>query len=623
MYTNCFWCGTVGKLIENPEKVKKHMLQQGGTQVSEEEKFSWEKNIDYLVKLFKDYKNLHNLGVILEYNLPNSQYRADLIITSQNKVLIVELKMWNTYRTGDRDPCEQALDYKGYLESYHSKAEEISFYAAAYLPNLERRSLSKDQEEKFKSCFAFLKGEEKNFISYIERHLGSQEGERTCRDLLNGDFSPNVSIIDRVDKIINGQEEWELSDEQKKAFEAIWEEVEKVIQKNQQSQQSQSREVFIIKGGPGTGKTVLALHLLARALKENKKVALAVTGQAIYHNICARLETSGLKNPKGLIKYTSNFQNPKNRGLDLLIIDEAHRIREYSEYSHSNTYTKYKQEGKEKQIEELINSARIVVFFLDENQNIRPDEVGSVPLIKEAAQKLGIQETKIKVYELKEQLRCAGDDNYITWVEYILGFKNEKPKLDDIKVKINILNGSDLGELAQCLEERMTTALSNKKKARIVAGFCWPWNDPLENHLLPKDIQIGSWEKPWNHKAKSIEEKQKSLENPYYKWFTEDRHAVEVGCIYSVQGFEFDWIGVIWCEDLVWRNGQWEAQPSKSHDKAIKKLENDKEKAKKLLLNTYRVLLTRPREEVVILCLDDQTREFLIQNIHENFITSC
>lgn len=589
--------------------------KQSSTPISEGERNSWVKNVDSLVRLFKNHKPSHNLGVILEYRLPISLYRVDLILTGQGKALVVELKMWDNLpekKTNETDPYRQALDYKLYLENFHSKAGEIAFLAAAYLPNLDENYLDEQQKQRLRAncstlsrdnkndCPIFLKGQEQDFLSYITSHLGNQTGEQTREELLSGGFAVSRSVVDDINEIIIRGKEWGLLGEQRRAFDAIWASLEKAIKDRER------REVFIVKGGPGTGKTVLALHLLARALKAKQKAVFSIGSKGMNQTLRAKLGRAKLENSRraasGLIKYNLYFHDTENRGLDLLVVDEAHRIRERTKYG-------------EKEVNALINSARIVVFLLDENQNVRSNEVGSVQLIcQETQETIGKWPT---IFYLNEQFRCASDDNYIAWVDYVLGFSHNKPaSLNSFKMKVRLLDGSDLSKLAYYLENEMVNAQGRGKKARIVAGFCWPWNEPNEDGSLPKDVQIGSWEKPWNRKDLKGESPSKS---PYYLWVTDDKHAGEVGCVYSAQGFEFDWVGVIWGKDLVWRGGKWIAQPKESHDPDIRK-QRDLQKATNLLRNAYRILLTRAREEVVILCLDQSTRDFLRKNLTENCV---
>jgi hypothetical protein len=241
---------------------------------------------------------------------------------------------------------------------------------------------------------------------------------------------------------------------------------------------------------------------------------------------------------------------------------------------------------------------------LDENQFVRPDEVGRSALIQEAT---GAMRIPLREYDLATQFRCGGCAEYVQWVDYLLGFRSAAPEQGwKHRFKFSIVG--DTEELEDLLEQ----AEDRKWSARLLAGFGWKWSDPLKGGGLVDDVRTGSWSRPWNPKRDA--KKSYTPENdPYTIWATTDSGRDQVGCIYSAQGFEFDSVGVIWPPDLVWRKGKWVAQKDKSLDKPVKASIH----MERLVRNAYRVLLTRSLQEARLLCLDAETAEHVAAMLRE------
>jgi len=585
------WQGTVGDLVRDPHKVAEDLVRAARSRLSSnpEEEKSWREGLPLIAKALEG-QGLEELGAALELMIPVSLYRVDLVLagkgrtTGKKAILVVELKLWEKPQE-DLHPSLQARGYADYLRELHSFGQEGVVYACAYLPKMDPSLGTSLKTTAPEDAPIFLKGEEKAFARHI-RCLLQPPGEEALESALNGTFSPSRSVVDEVGQILHGKE-WALLGEQRKALEEIWRAVEE-----------RKNLVAIVRGKPGTGKTVVAMHLVARALKHGKRAAYSIGGKAMNQVLRAKLGEKA----KYLIKYNLYFHDPKNRKppLDLLVVDEAHRLRERTGGYGSPTNI------KRPEVEALIESGHVAVFFLDDHQSVRSDEVGSTRLIQEAAQRMG---RPCLVFDLEAQFRCGGDNQYLEWVDWLLGY-GPKPSAPPSRVRIRLVGSP------KELEAGMRKALKEGKTARIVAGFCWPWSDPLPDGRLVPDVKIGGWKKPWNRKPKG--DRIPPSKHPYTLWATRPEGAEEVGCIYSAQGFEFDWVGVIWGEDLVYRNGEWKAQPEKSFDPDVKRSKGNLPELTKRLRNVYRVLLTRAREEVAILCLDDKTRAHLEQFFFAN-----
>ena len=577
------WQGTVRDLVGDPGGVVDELVgaAHAHLSVNPEEEKSWREGLPLVAKALEG-QGLEDLGAALELMLPISLHRVDLVLagkerrTGKKAILVVELKLWEK-PLDDLHPSLQAKDYAHYLQEFHSFGREGVVHACAYLPKMDPSQGTSLKTSAPEDVPVFLKGEEEAFAHHI-RCLLQPPGKEALESALNGIFSPSRSVVDEVEQILQGKE-WALLGEQRRALEAIWKAVEEG-----------KNLVAIVRGKPGTGKTVVAMHLLARALKHRKRAVYSIGSKSMNQVLRAKLREGGK-----LIKYNRDFHDPKNRKppLDLLVVDEAHRLRETTGGYGSPTNI------KQPEVEVLIESGQVVVFFLDDHQSVRSDEVGSTALIQKAAEKMG---RSWRIFDLEAQFRCGGDTQYLEWVDWLLGY-GPKPSTPPSSVRIRLVGSPEE------LEAGMRKALEEGKTARIVAGFCWPWSDPKHDGSLVPDVKIGGWAKPWNRK----EPKKKRLppkKHPYTIWATQAEGAEEVGCIYSAQGFEFDWVGVIWGEDLVYR-GAWVAQPEKSFDPDAKRSKRDLPGLTKRLRNVYRVLLTRAREEVAILCLDEKTKEHL------------
>jgi hypothetical protein len=241
----------------------------------------------------------------------------------------------------------------------------------------------------------------------------------------------------------------------------------------------------------------------------------------------------------------------------------------------------------------------VAVFFLDEHQYMRPDEIGNTSLVVEATERRRIP---LRQYDLATQFRCGGSREYIAWVDWLLGFRSEVP--EDFRSYYRFEVASDPYDLETVLQ------LAPDGSARLVGGFCWPWTDPADDGTLTNDVVIGDWRRPWNRK----EAKNRTYppaRHPYTLWATTSEGLGQVGCIYSAQGFEFDRVGVIWGPDLVWRSGKWVGQRGKSKDRGARLAHGDD--FTRLVRHAYRVLLTRGIAGTRVLCLDPETREQIIR----------
>jgi hypothetical protein len=293
------------------------------------------------------------------------------------------------------------------------------------------------------------------------------------------------------------------------------------------------------------------------------------------------------------VRYFNSYMGADANVIDVMIADEAHRIRETS----NNRFTPKVKQSKISQIHELLKASRTSVFFIDDNQIVRPGEIGSTGYIKTEAEKLHCD---VCEFELEAQFRCAGSDAFVSWVNNTLGIQRTPHVMwnqaDEFDFRIM--------PTPQALENAIRKSLEEKSTARLAAGFCWPWSNPRSNGTLVDDVVIGDYVRPWNAKSDSG-----SLAPGIPKeslWAYDSGGVNQIGCVYTAQGFEFDYVGVIFGPDLVYvpEAADWKGDKTKSFDTVVKR---SGDRFTQMVKNTYRVLLTRGMKGCYVHFMDKNT----------------
>jgi len=618
------WHGNLGSFVGDAVsgsmglRLWEAFQRYNGHPPSQSEASSWQHSLSAVANAASALKE-KDIGVVCEYHLQFSKRRIDVVFLgrgegSHDRAAIVELKQWakaelidsesNNLRVADTEvlhPSEQALNYRHTLEDTHSAFVELGMLGAssAYCHDMSPKHAAPLRDQRFSQLLyrspLFDKSDAPKLCEYLDVNIGQGGGAKCLEAFRGGRFRPSPRLLDVLEETIKSDRRWTLIDTQQVAYNAIWAEVCAALKHGvRDSQVTTKAPIIIVRGAPGTGKTVIAVRLLRDAIKHGLSAVHSTGGKAF--TIAMR---SAFDEAKELFIWNMSLRRATYKGIDLLLVDEAHRLRKTSD----TRFTPAAERGRKSQFEELIDAARLTVFFVDDNQYIRPDEIGSSTMLRSEATRLQIP---TKDYRLEEQFRCGGCVEYVNWVESTLGFEESPRQSWGDSYKVAIVN------TAEGLEARVRDAAASGMNARMVAGFCWRWSKPNSDGSLVSDVEIGSWSRPWNRKA--LDSKQyPPAEHPYTLWARTEAGLGQVGSIYSAQGFEFDVVGVIWGEDLVWRNGQWVAQRSKSYDRPVIGGNAD---SLRLFRNAYRVLLTRGIRETVILCLDPETKEYLAEAIN-------
>lgn len=367
--------------------------------------------------------------------------------------------------------------------------------------------------------------------------------------------------------------------------------------------------IFLVTGGAGTGKSAIGLQVKAELEAQGRTVKYA-SGSRAFNGALQEHVGYGDRQFRETFTYFSSFVTPPDPLLDVLICDEAHRLRDRS----ISRFWKPEQQGTGPQVDELLAASRLTVFFLDEGQSVRPNEVGTVDLIKDAAER---HDALVVPYKLREQYRCGGSDAYVRWVKALLGVTGEEPG----KWRPDGLMHIEVADTPEELEQTIRTEALAGASARMVAGYCWPWTKPLgKERRLEADVRIGEWHRPWNADSESFCEDEAP---PSRIWSVHENGLGQIGCVYTAQGLEWDWCGVIMGDDMVRRGDRWVFRRGKelktpepgikrvaepgSFDPKVKAGSVDDDGFARLVRHAYHVLMTRASRATVLYSTDQET----------------
>lgn len=586
--------------------------------VSDSEIRSWRNSLTALAGVVTR-AGLDDVGVGVELKLPLTDRRIDAFFAGRSRdaaanVVLVELKQWESaapstfadvVMVGGQEklhPSAQAASYAEYLRGSHSafSEDDLALWPCAYLHNMPAENAASLRGVMYQGSITdapfFVAGEEPALADALATRVGHGGGMELLPRVIRGRYQPSLKLLESIGRSLRESPVWTLLDEQRLSFNIVRGLAERAIQTGEKA-------VVIVSGGPGTGKSVIAAHLLVSLSQvDGRRVAHATGSKAFTTNLRALVSGGG-----AVFRYFNNFRpavTPEN-DLDVLVCDEAHRIRVTS----NDRFTSRAKRSDLSQVEELIRAARVSVFFLDQRQNVRPDEIGSIAVIEEAAIRMGVP---VRKHVLDSQFRCNGCAGYMEWVDRLFSPEPEPagPWLAAGDYDLRCFERP--AELERVLKKRLTEG----NTGRLAAGFCWPWSDPAADGALDDDVVIGDWHRPWNEKAPEQRRKPGTApppsRHPYYLWATQPERIREVGCIYSAQGFEFDYAGIILGNDLVWRDGEgWVASRDASCDPSIARRRLSQDDLRALLQHTYRVLLTRGMKGTFIYSTDWETREML------------
>lgn len=599
------------------EHIAEQMAITTGRSPSTSEKRSWERSLPRLRADLMD-AGLGDVEMLIEYQLPLTSKRADVVLAGQHprtghaSYVVVELKQWGeAERFEDSDtlvtvasygsrpvlhPLEQVRGYCDYLSDFVVTLGEHAHELAgtAYLHNATRLGaadlLDMGRPDPERPGRLFTGQDRGDFVDFLRSRLApGVSGAPYADQLLDSRIGPSKQLLALAADEVQRREQFVLLDEQRDAYELVMHAVEKARRAN-------TKTAVVVSGGPGSGKSVIALSLMGELSRQGRAVMHA-TGSQSFTRTLRKVAAARAPRVQKMFGYFNGFMNAEPNDLDCLILDEAHRIRKTSE----SRFTRKELRTGRPQVDELLSAARVPVFLLDQNQVVRPGELGTVEVISDYARSVGMQVHRV---DLDDQFRCGGSALYVEWVERLLGLApgGPVPWAGDPSFGLDVVDSPD--ELEHVLETRTEGGYT----ARMAAGFCWPWSDPEPDGTLVHDVQIDGWSRPWNLKG----ERSVGGAPAAALWATDPAGFGQVGCIYTAQGFEYDHAGIIIGPDFVWRDGRWRAVREGNRDPALRNRSAvPPEVFDRLVRNVYKVLLTRGMQSAWIYSTDPQTRDFL------------
>lgn len=596
--------------VENDEiaqKIYDNVLAKLGRHTGRAEFESWNNSMQYMYKVLIDNDIPSDCGVAIEYNLPQTAKRIDFIISGYDSqgdghANIIELKQWQeldavlesdgivrTYTGGAMrmvsHPSYQAWSYAQVLYDYNELLQEgdIKLHPCAYLHNYVRKG---DDDPLFNDHYgsylaeapAFISGNVPKLRSFIKDNIVEGDDGEVVHAIDSGKIRPSKSLQDALVKMLAGNSEFTLLDDQKVTYE--W-----ALHLARQCANDGKKRAFIVKGGPGTGKSVVAINLLCQLTAEGQVVQYVSKNSAPRNVYAAKLRGNYKSKYIGeLFKGSGSYVDVPANTFNTLIVDEAHRL---------NAKSGLFQNLGENQIKEIINAAQLSVFFIDEHQRVTLKDIGSVAEIRKYADEAGAE-----VYEdqLLSQFRCNGSDGYLSWLDNTLDIaETANITLDGIDFDFRVVDTP--GEMQQLVEEH-----NADNKARILAGYCWNWPTGTRGDTSYYDIRIGDWGISWN-----------LGDTTTYAIDPDSVH--EAGCIHTTQGLEFDYVGVIIGDDLRYEDGHVITDYTKraSTDQSLRGVRSRikdgdtgvLDEADEIIRNTYRTLMTRGMKGCYVYCTDE------------------
>jgi uncharacterized protein len=594
---------------EIAEKIHEAFITTIGQKSSPAEIRSWENSMMFMNNILSDDEIPNNAGVSIEYKIPTSSKRIDFILTGANHsneeiAVIIELKQWDKIQVTEEDgivetfvgggirrvthPSYQAWSYARLIKDFSEvvQQEKIDIVPCAYLHNYHEDDSIRNSfyDDYLIKAPVFLRKESADLTVFIKKFIKFGDDKNTLFRIDNGKIKPCKSLADSLNSLLKGNEEFVMIDDQKLVF-------EQALALSKQANNT-NKKVLIVEGGPGTGKSVVAINLLVAITKLQKLTQYITRNSAprqVYESkLAGSFKKSHISN---LFSGSGSFYSVKAGIFDALIVDEAHRLNEKSGM--------FKNKG-ENQIKEIISAANFSVFFIDEDQKVTLHDIGEKEEIKKWA-----RNANAEVFEtaLTSQFRCNGSDGYLAWLDQALQIKETaNTSVDDIEYDLRVYVSPS--ELRDVIYEKNKV----NNKSRLVAGYCWKWlskSNPLMDDIVFPEYDFSS---KWN------------LSDDGMLWIVKKDSVKEVGCIHTCQGLEVDYVGVIIGPDLIVRDGIVKTDPSKraSEDSSVrgyKKLMKENPEAAKLLTdkiikNTYRTLMTRGQKGCYIYSTDQETQEY-------------
>ncbi len=583
------------------------------TRESESEYNSWQNSLPRMCLVLDDEQIADDVDIAIEYQIPLTSRRVDFLIGGKDEnnfdnIVIVELKQWTKAKKLSREnlvgietftggalrtvvhPSQQAYSYAMLIQNFNQSVNEenIKLRPCAFLHNykseFDSELLGSEYEEVIKEAPLFLKQGGPKLTEYIKKYVRNKSDKKLFKIIDEGKLKPSKALQDAVGSVLNGNREFVMVMEQQVAYATVLKLVQNYVNKDE-------KQVVIVEGGPGTGKSVVAINLLSKIIESGYSSNYVTKNSAPRKAFSESLVKGkySLQYLKGLFRGSGSYYNCSSNAFDCLIVDEAHRLKLKSGF-HSNL--------GENQVKELINSAKITVFFIDEDQKVTTKDIGTIDEIKKWARFYNAKVHSGKEYLLTSQFRCGGSDGYLAFLDDLLMIRPTANRIYELDYDIRVFDSAS--DMREVLREK-----NSNNKARMIAGYCYEWIS--RDFKAAYDIKLpGNFRAQWN--------------------FTTDDFAIDpesfeqVGCIHSTQGLEFEYVGIIIGNDLRYENGKVITDQNEiaesDHSSGVRRC-RDKALADRIIRNTYKTLLSRGQKGCFIYCENAPLADYIKNRINE------
>ncbi len=602
------------------DEIEKRIEERLGRHTGKAEFTSWNNSMQFMYMILSDQEIPNNAGVAIEYNIPQTSKRVDFILSGYDashkpNAVIIELKQWdkvhkvegkdaliNTFTGGAyRDvvhPSYQVWSYASLIRDYNEivQDKDITLSPCVYLHNYKLQDDDPILDEQYQTYIdeapIFAHGSTLQLRNFIKKVVITGDNKDILYEIENGKIRPSKSLQNSLSSMLEGNKEFIMIDEQKVAY-------EKILSASMKSKNDDKKRTVIVQGGPGTGKSVIAINLLVELTKQGQFVQYASKNSAPRQVYSAKLKGQMKKSSiDNMFKGTGIYSSIEDGLINTILVDEAHRLNEKSGMYHN---------VGENQVKEIIHASKCSVFFIDENQRVTMSDIGSVAEIEKWAK---LENSKVTKLQLTSQFRCNGSDGYLSWLDNVLEIRETANyNLNGIDYDIRIFDNPN--EVRNLIVEKN----NENHRSRMLAGYCWDWIKEGKQNTNVHDIKIGDFEMSWNL-GSSI-------------FAIDDTSIDQIGCIHTSQGLEFDYVGVIIGDDMRYENNHVITDYSKraKTDQSIKGIKTlaktNPEKAKaigdEIIKNTYRTLMTRGMKGCYVYCTNDALRDYLRERLKASF----
>ena len=584
------------------DNIDSAFVEHLGRHTSPNEVRSWANSMQFMYKVVNVSELSDEVGIAIEYQIPLTAKRVDFIVSGlntkkQEQLVIIELKQWEEAEPTEKPglvvtrfqhgkgevahPSYQAWSYAYMLENYNLSIQErgVEISPCAYLHNYTPDGIINGQlyQEYVAKAPVFLKNDAGRLQDYILRHIRYSSPEDIIWKIDNGRLRPSKQLADSLTSMLKGNNEFVMLDDQKVVYETALHLAKKA--------QHGKKQVLIVEGGPGTGKSVLAVNLLVNLTADGIATQYVTKNSAPRQVYSVKLSGSFKKTYiDNLFVGSGCFTETQSDTMGALIVDEAHRL---------NMKSGMFQNKGENQVKEIINTAHFSVFFVDDCQRIHMKDIGSVQSIRQYAEEMGAD---VNLEHLSSQFRCNGSDGYLSWLDNALQIRetaNFRLTEEDYDFRVYDSPTEMFDEIRKHNEAN--------NKSRVVAGYCWDWNSKSDHKAYDIVIPEHFFRKQWNF-------------NNNEPWLIGEHSIDQIGCIHTCQGLELDYVGVIIGPDMSFTDNHIVTNGFKrsSNDQSLKGFRGmarehpaeAQQAADTIIKNTYRTLMTRGMKGCYVYCCD-------------------